>query len=136
MPMFPALDVSVSALSAEKLRLEVHLSNLANARTTRTPEGGPYRRREVVFETAEEGTFAQAMSGVRARVVVDQNQKPALVFDAGHPDADAQGYVAMPGIDPVMEQADIVGAARGYEANLAAIRVYKDMLARSLDIGR
>jgi flagellar basal-body rod protein FlgC len=129
-------DVSAAALSAERLRFEVHLSNLANARTTRTAEGGPYRRREVVFAEVPVDSFAQSLRSVEARVAVDPEQRPQLVFDPGHPDADAQGYVALPDIDPVMEQADLVTAARSYGANLGVLRIYKDMLARAMEIGR
>src|SRR5690242_12677152 len=135
MSAFRPFDVSSQALSAERMRLEVHLSNLANQHTTRTPEGGPYRPRQVVFES-EPSAFDQTLQSVKARVVIDDQAQPHLVYDPGHPDADAKGYVAMPAVDPVLEQADIVSAARSYEANLAVIRVYKDMLARALDIGR
>ena len=133
MSSFRALDISSSALSAERLRLEVHLTNLANAHTTRTAEGGPYRRREVVFEAASE--FDHAVAGVRARIVEDD--APARkIYDPGHPDADPDGYLAVPAVDPVLEQADIVSAARGYEANLAVLRITKELLGRALDISR
>ena len=136
MGMFATLDASASALEAERLRLEVHLSNLANQHTTRTALGGPYTRREVVFSEQPDGAFAGTLAGVRAEVVPDNRNPPRLAFDPGHPDADAKGYVAFPAIDPVIEQAEVVGAARSYEANLAVVRVYKDMLARALEIGR
>ncbi len=133
---FRALDISASALSAEKLRVETHLSNLANAHTTRTAEGGPYRRREVVFEAGAGEGFAATLDGVQAKLVVDERNPPRLVYDPGHPDADATGYVAMPAIDPVLEQADIVSAARSYEANLAVMKIYKDMLGKALELGK
>lgn len=131
--IFRLLDVSASALDAERTRLEVHLTNLANANTTRTEQGGPYKRRAVVFE-AQPLSFEETLQGVRARLTIPE-QQPQKVFDPGHPDADEYGYLALPDIDPVLEQADIVSAARSYEANLAVVKITKDMLARALEIG-
>jgi len=139
------LDISASALRAERLRLDVIASNLANANTTRTPEGGPYARRNVVLVSqpmedsfgatieslAEEG----ARQGVAVADVIDDKTPPRLVFDPGHPDANPEGYVAYPNVNPITEMVDLMAATRAYEANVQAVNATKKMGEAALSIG-
>ena len=139
------IAVSASALRAERLRLDVIASNLANATTTRTPEGGPYRRRNVVFSAEPlESDFAatlEALSeqgarrGVEVTDVVEDSSPLHLVFDPGHPDANAEGYVAYPNVNPVAEMVDLMSATRAYEANVQAVNATKRMSEAALSIG-
>jgi flagellar basal-body rod protein FlgC len=139
------LGISASALRAERLRLDVIASNLANASTTRTAGGGPYRRRNVVFmaqpeeaafgATLESLTEQNAREGVRVVDVVDDPTPPRLVFDPGHPDANAEGYVAYPNVNPVAETVDLMAATRAYEANVQAVNATKRMADAALSIG-
>lgn len=146
MNLFAMFDVSESALTAERERAEVVASNLANSETTRTPQGGPYRRQEVVFGSAPIGgpSFAQALESVNAldvqgvhvdRVVTDQTP-PIRRYDPSHPDADKQGYVMYPAINPIEELVDLMGAARGYQLNVSAVQSTKTMIEDSLSILR
>lgn len=145
MSLFQTLSVSASGMAAQRTRAELLAENLANAETTRTPQGGPYRRKDAVFvsSTASE-PFASVMgamwapeaSGVSvAQVSVDQRD-PELRYIPGHPDANADGYVAFPRINPAEDMVDLMGASRGYEANVAAISAVKDMIQRSIDLFR
>jgi len=136
------LSISASALRAERLRLDVIASNLANASTTRTAEGGPYRRRNVVFVSeAMENDFAAALAeegaraGVRVSEVIEDPTPPRMVFDPGHPDANAEGYVAYPNVNPVAEMVDLMAATRAYEANVQAVNATKRMAEAALAIG-
>jgi flagellar basal-body rod protein FlgC len=139
------LAISASALRAERLRLDVIASNLANATTTRTAEGGPYRRRNVVFMAAPEETefgatldaltAERAREGVKVIDVVDDPTPSRLVFDPGHPDANAEGYVAYPNVNPVAETVDLMAATRAYEANVQAVNATKRMAEAALSIG-
>jgi flagellar basal-body rod protein FlgC len=137
MGLFDALDASGSALSAERLRMDVTAENLANAQSTRSANGsGPYKRKEVVLEQAG-SSFAdslQAARGVRVAGIVEDPSPPRRVYDPGHPDADAQGYVTMPNVNTVTEMTDLIGASRAYEANVTAMQTAKSMFARTLDI--
>jgi flagellar basal-body rod protein FlgC len=137
MGLFDALDASGSALSAERVRMDVTAENLANAQSTRSANGtGPYKRKEVVLEQAG-STFAdslQAARGVRVAGIVEDSTPPRRVYDPGHPDADAQGYVTMPNVNTVTEMTDLIGASRAYEANVTAMQTTKSMFARTLDI--
>ncbi len=146
MDLFRTMAISGSALTAERLRLDVIANNLANANTTRTAEGGPYRRQMVVF--APRGEPVQWMypgiepdpqfRGNGVRVVGIQSDPSAFkrVYDPGHPDADATGYVSMPNVNVVTEMVDLMAATRAYEANVSAITSAKTMAASALDIGR
>jgi flagellar basal-body rod protein FlgC len=141
MGLFDAFDASGSALSAERLRMDVTAENLANAQSTRTANGqGPYRRKEVVLQEAGSGTQAsfadslQAARGVRVAGIVEDPTPPRRVYDPGHPDADAQGYVTMPNVNTVTEMTDLIGASRAYEANVTAMQTTKAMFARTLDL--
>jgi flagellar basal-body rod protein FlgC len=139
------IAVSASALRAERLRLDVIASNLANATTTRTPEGGPYRRRNVVFMTdqmeSDFGATLEALSeegarqGVRVSEVVDDPSPLHMVFEPGHPDANPDGYVAYPNVNPVAEMVDLMAATRAYEANVQAVNATKRMSEAALSIG-
>jgi flagellar basal-body rod protein FlgC len=139
--LFDALDASGSALSAERVRMDVTAENLANAQSTRTANGqGPYRRKEVVMLEAAAGggpCFAdslQAARGVKVAGIVQDPTPSRRVYDPGHPDADKQGYVLMPNVNTVTEMTDLIGASRAYEANVTAMQTTKSMFARTLDI--
>jgi flagellar basal-body rod protein FlgC len=141
--LFSAISVSASGMEAQRIRADLIAGNLANADTTRTPEGGPYRRKDAVFIAAPAdnsfaGTLAEftggAAEGVRVASISVDNGEPERRYLPGHPDADADGYVAFPKIHPPEEMVDLLGASRGYEANVAAIATVKDMIGRSLDL--
>ncbi len=152
MKLFGALSASASGLTAQRLRLDLIAGNLANANTTRTPEGGPYRRKMPVL-SSRGGGFIQAMQGflkggaflnrvsesgegVRVTGIVDDPSPFNLRYEPGHPDANEDGYVEGPNVDVVVEMVDMISATRAYEANLSAIESFKRMAARALDIGR
>jgi flagellar basal-body rod protein FlgC len=144
MSLFSALSVSASGMAAQRTRAELLTENLANAETTRTAEGGPYRRKDVVFEAQpSDATFGSMLesalgkpSGVSvANIVVDQRD-PDKRYLPGHPDADANGYVAYPRINPAEEMVDLMSASRGYQANVASMTALKDMIQRSIDLLR
>ena len=141
MGLFDAFDASGSALSAERLRMDVTAENLANAQSTRTANGqGPYQRKEVVLQEAGSGvgaSFADSLNaarGVKVAGIVTDPTPPRRVYDPGHPDADAQGYVTMPNVNTVTEMTDLIGASRAYEANVTAMQTAKQMFARTLDL--
>ena len=145
MSHFSALSVSASGMAAQRARAEVLVENLANSETTRTPEGGPYRRKDVVFETdAAQSAFASiyrtslepVSQGVRVAGVVVDSSPPDRRYLPGHPDADTSGYVSFPHINPAEDMVDLLGASRGYQANVAAISAVKDMIQRSIDLLR
>jgi flagellar basal-body rod protein FlgC len=145
MSLFSVMSVSASGLQAQRARAEVIAGNLANAETTRTPEGGPYRRQEVTLQSAAVETPFQAVfqtelgsgiQGVEIGEVLTDPRDPEKRYLPGHPDADAQGYVAFPRIAPAEEMVDLMGAARGYQANISAIAALKDMVNRSIDLLR
>ena len=141
---FDSLDVSASALSAERMRMNTTSSNLANAQTTRTPEGGPYRRKDVVFQAQPAREFASVLDGqldvplhkVKVTDVVSDPNAPKLVHDPHHPDANPDGYVAYPNINTMEEMVNLMTASRTYEANVTAINVAHTMMAKALEIGR
>ena len=143
MSLFSAISISASGMEAQRTRAELITENLANADTTRTPQGGPYRRKDAVFESAPSPqTFAQTFSefsgdspqGVSVSQVVVDNSEPERRYLPGHPDADPDGYVAFPKINPAEEMVDLMSASRGYQANVTAISAVKDMIARSMDL--
>jgi flagellar basal-body rod protein FlgC len=144
MSLFSVLSIGASGMAAQRVRAEMLTENLANAETTRTPEGGPYRRKDVVFETTEVASpfsslFAaqvQAPGGVAVSEIVTDMRDPELRYLPGHPDANADGYVAFPRVNPAEDMVDLMGTARGYEANVAAISSVKDMIQRSFDLFR
>jgi len=144
MNLFGLFTISGTALLAERQRAEVVASNLANAETTRTPQGGPYRRQHVVFAARRPFglPFAQQLAtmvdfsarGVQVAGVIPDPTPPIRRFEPGHPDADAAGYVSSPAINPIEEQVNLMGAARSYQANISAILATKNMIASSLEI--
>lgn len=140
MGLFDALAISGSGLTAERLRMDVIADNLANAETTRTEDGGPYRRRMVVFQSRDFINLLQQKldpgSGVRVAAVAIDPAPPRLVYDPGHPDAGPDGYVRYPNINPVSEMVDMLAASRTYEANLAALETTRQLALRTLDLLR
>ena len=161
MRLFSAMDASASGLTAERLRMEIIANNLANAETTRTAEGGPYRRQTAVFApragaglssfmrllgrlvnqggsggVGGPGAAGGAGGGVRV-VGIAQDARPSrLKYDPGHPDARADGYVELPNVDVVTEMVDLISASRAYDANATAAEAAKQMAQRALEIGR
>jgi flagellar basal-body rod protein FlgC len=145
MNLFGMLQVSGSALTAERQRAEIVTSNMANAETTRTPEGGPYRRKLAVFQSQETPRFPWLLSarlgthsspGVRLSEVVTDPTPPEMRYEPGNPDANAQGFVAYPNVDPVNEMVDLMGAVRAYEMNSTAVQATKQMIQQSIDLLR
>jgi flagellar basal-body rod protein FlgC len=142
MSLFSVLSIGASGMAAQRTRAELLAENLANAETTRTPEGGPYRRKDVVFASADIGSpFAstfqselESAGGVAVDNILVDTRDPERRYMPGHPDADADGYVAFPRVNPAEDMVDLMGATRGYEANVAAISAAKDMIERSLDL--
>lgn len=136
-----ALSASASALSAERTRVEVAVSNLANAESTRGPDGQPYRRRDVILTADPASSFdatlgrAQA-TGVRVAGIVQDSSPYRTRYEPSHPDADEKGFVQLPNVDAPQEMVDMLGAARAYQANLAAIGLIKDMVSKALELGK
>ncbi|MDQ7830179.1 MAG: flagellar basal body rod protein FlgC [Desulfovibrionaceae bacterium] len=146
MDFMSALDIGSSALSAQRTNLNVISMNLANIRSTKTVNGeGPYQRKSVIFEStpvdtpfskAMQGALDRDISGVKVTGVVNDNRPPRMVYEPGHPDADASGYVAYPDINVVEEMANMITTMRSYEANAASISTTKSMFTKALEIGR
>ena len=144
MSLFSVLSIGASGMSAQRMRAELLVENLANAETTRTPEGGPYRRKDAVFESASvESPFSSvfddqvhAAGGVEVSEIVTDMRDPERRYLPGHPDADTDGYVAYPRVNPAEDMVDLMGATRSYQANVAAIGAVKDMIQRSIDLFR
>lgn len=145
MSVFSTLEISGSALAAERQRAEVVAANMANAETTHTPEGGPYRRKEVVFASSGNlpfrmmlagfhSTLANTMPAVRVQRVVDDPTVPLVRYEPGHPDANKDGYVAYPAINPIQEMVDLMGAVRSYQLNASAITASKQMLQQAMEL--
>ncbi len=147
MSMFGGIDAAASGLTAERLRMDVISNNIANANTTRSVEGGAYHRRYVVFQPRERGRedFASVLrhkidnkagNGVRAMKIEEDKTQGPLVYDPGHPDANADGYVERPNVNIVQEMVDMITASRAYEANAASINAAKGMVQSALNIGK
>jgi len=144
MGMFGAIDAAASGLTAERLRMDVISNNIANVNTTRTAEGGAYRRQMVVFEPrANETNFAQVLSehldtgsGVRVVGIGKDNSPTRKIYDPAHPDANKDGYVEMPNINIVTEMVDMITATRAYEANVTVMNAAKSMALKALEIGK
>ena len=146
MNFLTAMETSSSGMAAQRFRINIISANIANAQTTRTPEGGPYRRRQVIFaalpapRTFEEVLRAEVKPGdplhVKVLGVAVDQRPPILKYDPAHVDSNEEGYVAMPNIDPLEEMVNIMLATRSYEANVAAFNAAKNMALRALDIGR
>jgi flagellar basal-body rod protein FlgC len=134
-----AINASASALDAQRARMEVAVSNMANAESTRGPDGQPYRRREVVLQsTSTGGAFDQTVqaNGVEVAAVVQDQSPFRRRYEPSHPDADADGFVSMPNVDVPEEMVDMLGAARAYQANLTAIGLIRDTLQKALDLAK
>jgi flagellar basal-body rod protein FlgC len=134
MGMYDSIEVSASGLSAERLAMDTIANNIANANTTRTAEGGPFKRQLVVFAQKTEAASAAAtgdpgasQAGVQVVGIVNDNSPDKMVYDPTHPDADANGYVHMPNVDVVKEMVDMMAASRAYEANVTAIEESRNM---------
>jgi flagellar basal-body rod protein FlgC len=146
MSLLSALSVSASGMAAQRARTELLVENLANSDTTRTPEGGPYRRKDAVFTSDPSASqfsslFENEMNdtgsvGVRVAQVITDNREPEKRYLPGHPDADKDGYVAYPRMNPAEDMVDLLGASRNYAANVAAISAVKDMIQKSLELFR
>jgi flagellar basal-body rod protein FlgC len=145
MGLFTTLEMSGTALAAERARAEIVAANMANAESTRTAQGGPFRRKMAVFSTAGASSFrmllagygrvaGRAAGGVRLVQVAEDPTPPSMRYEPGHPDADAAGFVAYPNINPVQEMVDLVGAVRAYQLNASAVAASKQMIQQSLDI--
>ncbi|MBF0123836.1 MAG: flagellar basal body rod protein FlgC [Magnetococcales bacterium] len=141
MDFLTSFRVTESALEAQRLRLNTIAENLANAQTTRTSEGGPYKRRDPIFmarpfDSFMDAEMAAGATGVAVdRIVVDQNQ-PRMQYDPTHPDAGADGMVAMPNVDAMTEMVNMMSASRSYEANVSVLNAAKSMALKALEIGR
>jgi len=144
MGLFDAIDVAGSGLAAERLRMDVTAGNLANAQTTQGANGQPYRRREVVLQEASGQSFGSILAsastspvnGVQVAGIVEDPAPARRVYDPGHPDADAQGYVTLPNVNPVTEMVDLISASRSYEANVTAMQTAKQLFSKTLELLR
>lgn len=140
--VFSALEVAASGLSAERTRMNTIASNLANARTTRTEQGGPYRRLDPVFAAlsvepnAPAGDVGRAVQTVQVQRIAEDQRPGQLVYQPGHPDANAQGYVEYPNVNAVEEMVNMITASRAYEAGVTSIETIKQMANSAIDIGR
>jgi flagellar basal-body rod protein FlgC len=143
MGILDIMKISASALKAERTRMEITSSNLANMHTTRTDEGGPYRKKEVVFTAADvsEGKgfgrmLSDRVTGVKVEEIIESTKDFEKVHDPGHPDADKEGYVRYPNVNLMEEMTDMIAATRAYEANINAINTTKQMFLKALEIGK
>ena len=137
MDPFGIFKVSSSGLQAQRQRMNLIASNMANAHTTRTENGGPYRRKDAVFSVQPiSSNPGEGLEGVQVVDVQEDQMPPQMVYDPGHPDADKDGYVASPNISVIEEMANMMMATRAYEANVAAFNISKAMLMKTFEIGR
>ncbi len=145
MSLFSTLSVSASGMAAQRTRAELLTENLANAETTHTPDGGPYRRKDAIFSSQPQSSPFSAVfntelgseeTGVQVSDITEDTSEPERRFMPGHPDADANGYVAFPRINPAEDMVDLLSASRGYEANISAMSAIKDMISKSIDLMR
>jgi flagellar basal-body rod protein FlgC len=145
MDFFSSMRVSASGLDAQMKRMNTISSNIANAETTRTPEGGPYRRKDPILAAqTDRESFGEILDnqldnnvqGVQVIDVAEDPRPPRMVYNPSHPDANAEGYVAMPNVNTVEEMANMISAQRSYEANVTAMNAAKAMAAKALEIGR
>jgi len=148
MDLFQSMQISASALAVQRLRMNIIASNLANINTTKTPQGGPYRRKDVSIRPVglEEmggnaassfgGELDRHIKGVEVNRVIQDQSRPRLVHKPSHPDADAKGYVAMPNINMITEMVSMMNAQRSYEANITAVNATRAMITKSMSIGR
>jgi flagellar basal-body rod protein FlgC len=142
MSLFASLSVSASGMAAQRTRAALLVENIANSETTRTPEGGPYRRKDAIFSTSSVGSEfsseleSQMQTGVQVSSISVDQRDPEKQYAPGHPDADADGYVSIPRMNPAEDMVDLVTANRGYQANVAAMSAVKDMIQKSIELLR
>jgi len=129
-------SVSASALAAQRQRMNTIASNMANANSTRTAEGGPYRRQDVVFSSELMGATQSGLEGVKVSGIVKDESPFKMIHDPGHPDADKDGFVAMPNVNIIEEMVNMMMATRAYEASVSAFNMSKAMFAKTLELGR
>jgi flagellar basal-body rod protein FlgC len=134
--MFGAIGIAASGMSAERLRMDVTSANLANADTTRGADGQPYRRQQVVLQAGGGQSFGSVLTGVQVSGIVADRSPGRRVYDPGHPDADAQGYVTLPNVNTVTEMTDLITESRGYEADTKALEAAKSIYTKTLDLLR
>lgn len=145
MDFFSAMQISSSALSAERTRMNLISSNIANANSTKTADGGPYKRKDAIFAASPAAEKFQAAmdrmrrggspAGVQVTQIIEDQNPPRLQYDPTHPDANPQGYVALPNVNVVEEMADMIAATRAYEANVTAVQAAKSMALKTLELG-
>lgn len=143
MSLFSSLSVSASGMSAQRTRAELLVENLANSETTRTEQGGPYRRKDAIFSSVDLAgdAFTSVLrdvsgTGVEVSEIAVDQRDPEKRYLPGHPDADKDGYVAFPRMSPAEDMVDLMSASRGYHANIAAMSAVKDMIQKSIDLLR
>ncbi|MBF0554960.1 MAG: flagellar basal body rod protein FlgC [Nitrospirae bacterium] len=137
MDLYGVFKTSASALEAQRERMNVVASNLANAHTTRTDQGGPYKRKDVAFQVAPVDKDPNTLNnGVKVSEIVEDQTPPTLIYDPTHPDANSAGYVAMPNVNVVEEMVNMMMASRAYEANVSAFNISKGMYLKTLEIGK
>ncbi len=145
MSLFSVLSVSASGMAAQRTRAELLVQNMANSETTRTPDGGPYKRQDAVFQSAPQSSpfssvfqteMGAGVNGVEISEVIEDSGEPDKRYMPGHPDADQEGYVAFPKVNPAEDMADLLSAQRGFQANVAAMTAIKDMIQHSIDLLR
>jgi flagellar basal-body rod protein FlgC len=137
--LFASMEISAAGLSAQRQRLNIIAENLANVDTTRTPEGGPYLKKQVVLETRPPEDFASLLSGAESVAVAGVTRTTEGLrpeYDPTHPDADEQGMVLYPNVNPITEMVSLALASRSFEANVAVLKAARAMLQKSLEIGR
>ncbi|MCC6544159.1 MAG: flagellar basal body rod protein FlgC [Nitrospirae bacterium] len=130
------LSISASGLEAQRIRMNIIASNLANAQSTHTPEGGPYRRKDVVFSEVLGNEIEKGASAVEVKEIVEDSRPFQVVFDPQHPDANEEGYVQLPNVNLLEEMVNMMSASRSYEANVTAVNSAKSMAQKALEIGR
>jgi flagellar basal-body rod protein FlgC len=135
MGMFDSLNVSASGMTATQLWMDVVSSNLANADSTKAANGQPYRRKEIELSQASP-SFGEVLGGVQVDGIVDDPSPLRQVYDPGNPEANKQGYVTMPNVNPVTEMVDLISASRGYESNVTAMNAAKQMFSKTFDVLR
>ncbi|MDR0454296.1 MAG: flagellar basal body rod protein FlgC [Deferribacteraceae bacterium] len=133
MSFFSVIDTAATGLSAQRIRINVISSNVANAKTTRTEEGGPYRKKNVIFEQVLHG---QHKGGVKVQKILPDFKPPMLVYEPSHPDANEEGYVAYPNINPIEELVNMLEASRSYEANVTIVNTAKQLAQQAIGIGQ
>jgi flagellar basal-body rod protein FlgC len=144
MDFLTSMQIGASGLTAQRQRMDTIASNLANIETTRTPEGGPYKRKDVIFAALPLDEFAATLENALAdqvrRVavtdVVEDQSPPKMIFNPNHPDANTEGYVAMPNINLMEEMVNLINATRSFEANIQSVNAAKSMALRAIDLGR